>query len=111
MATIELAIVLQSARPQDGAPQWQALPKLVARFLDNVDGGGTPERQKALTMSDNIRPDHLERKAILYRHSSAHKVLHNRESSGLQYACDRLPGWALAPRLYASSKPLSSRVY
>ena len=38
-------------------------------------------------ISDKIRPQHLERKAILYvRQSSAHQVLHNRESSALQYA-------------------------
>jgi DNA invertase Pin-like site-specific DNA recombinase len=38
-------------------------------------------------MSEKIRPHHLERKAILYiRQSSAHQVLHNRESSALQYA-------------------------
>ena len=36
---------------------------------------------------DKIGPHHLERKAILYvRQSSAHQVLHNRESSTLQYA-------------------------
>ena len=44
------------------------------------------------------RPHHLERKAILYiRQSSAHQVLHNRESSALQYAMrDRLTalGWS-----------------
>lgn len=49
-------------------------------------------------MSEKIRPDHLERKAILYvRQSSAHQVLHNRESSALQYAMrDRLTalGWS-----------------
>jgi len=48
--------------------------------------------------SDKIRPHHLERKAILYvRQSSAHQVLHNRESSALQYAMrDRLValGWS-----------------
>jgi DNA invertase Pin-like site-specific DNA recombinase len=47
---------------------------------------------------DKIRPHHLERKAILYvRQSSAHQVLHNRESSALQYAMrDRLValGWS-----------------
>src|SRR5450631_681007 len=47
--------------------------------------------------SEKIRPHHLERKAILYvRQSSAHQVLHNRESSALQYAMrDRLTalGW------------------
>src|SRR5918994_1997550 len=49
-------------------------------------------------MHENIRPHHLERKAILYvRQSSAHQVLHNRESSTLQYAMrDRLTalGWS-----------------
>src|SRR5712691_1851779 len=49
-------------------------------------------------MSEKIRPNHLERKAILYvRQSSAHQVLHNRESSALQYAMrDRLTalGWS-----------------
>jgi DNA invertase Pin-like site-specific DNA recombinase len=38
-------------------------------------------------ISDKVRPHHLERKALLYvRQSSAHQVLHNRESSALQYA-------------------------
>jgi DNA invertase Pin-like site-specific DNA recombinase len=43
-------------------------------------------------ISDKIGPHHLERKAILYvRQSSAHQVLHNRESGALQYAMrDRL---------------------
>jgi DNA invertase Pin-like site-specific DNA recombinase len=49
-------------------------------------------------ISDKLRPHHLERKAILYvRQSSAHQVLHNRESSTLQYAMrDRLLalGWS-----------------
>src|SRR5262249_11947353 len=48
--------------------------------------------------SDKIRPNHLDRKAILYvRQSTAHQVLHNRESSSLQYAMrDRLVelGWS-----------------
>lgn len=47
---------------------------------------------------DKIGPQHLERKAILYvRQSSAHQVLHNRESGALQYAMrDRLVtlGWS-----------------
>jgi len=45
-------------------------------------------------ISDKVRPHHLERKALLYvRQSSAHQVLHNRESSALQYAMrDRLIG-------------------
>jgi len=49
-------------------------------------------------ITDKIRPHHMERKAILYvRQSSAHQVLHNRESSALQYAMrDRLAtlGWS-----------------
>ena len=49
-------------------------------------------------ISDKVRPHHLERKVLLYvRQSSAHQVLHNRESSALQYAMrDRLTalGWS-----------------
>ena len=49
-------------------------------------------------IADKVRPHHLERKAILYvRQSSTHQVLHNRESSALQYAMrDRLTalGWS-----------------
>jgi DNA invertase Pin-like site-specific DNA recombinase len=49
-------------------------------------------------MSDKIKPHHLQRKAILYvRQSSAHQVIHNRESSSLQYAMrERLTvlGWS-----------------
>ena len=49
-------------------------------------------------ISEKIRPHHLQRKALLYvRQSSAHQVLHNRESSALQYAMrDRLAalGWS-----------------
>ena len=49
-------------------------------------------------ISDKVRPHHLERKALLYvRQSSAHQVLHNRESSALQYAMrERLTalGWS-----------------
>src|ERR1700751_1958594 len=55
-------------------------------------------RRRLIMISDKVRPHHLERKAILYvRQSSAHQVLHNRESSALQYAMrDRLTalGWA-----------------
>lgn len=49
-------------------------------------------------MSDKISAHHKERKAILYvRQSSAHQVMHNKESSALQYAMrDRLAalGWS-----------------
>src|SRR5256885_6087929 len=55
-------------------------------------------RRRPVMISDKVRPHHLERKAILYvRQSSAHQVLHNRESSVLQYAMrDRLTalGWS-----------------
>jgi DNA invertase Pin-like site-specific DNA recombinase len=38
-------------------------------------------------ISDKIQPQHLVRKALLYvRQSSPHQVLHNKESSMLQYA-------------------------
>src|SRR5688500_20380926 len=53
---------------------------------------------RRVMMHEKIRPHHLERKAILYvRQSSTHQVLHNRESSALQYAMrDRLTalGWS-----------------
>ncbi|WP_088347315.1 recombinase family protein [Rhodomicrobium sp. R_RK_3] len=49
-------------------------------------------------ITDKVRSHHLERKALLYvRQSSPHQVLHNRESSTLQYAMrDRLAalGWS-----------------
>src|SRR3981189_3067866 len=55
-------------------------------------------RRRSVMISDKVRPHHLERKAILYvRQSSTHQVLHNRESSALQYAMrDRLValGWS-----------------
>jgi DNA invertase Pin-like site-specific DNA recombinase len=51
-----------------------------------------------LMISDKVRPHHLERKALLYvRQSSAHQVLHNRESSALQYAMEnrlKALGWS-----------------
>src|SRR5271166_4811320 len=57
-----------------------------------------PYGRRRAMKTDKIRPHHLERKAILYvRQSSAHQVLHNRESSALQYAMqDRLRelGWS-----------------
>ncbi len=44
-------------------------------------------------MSEKIERHHLERKAVLYvRQSSLHQVLHNRESSTLQYAMRDRPG-------------------
>lgn len=51
-------------------------------------------------MHEKIGQHHLERKAILYvRQSSAHQVLHNRESSALQYAMrDRLTALGWSPR-------------
>jgi hypothetical protein len=44
-----------------------------------------PSRRRPVMMHEKIGLQHLERKAILYvRQSSAHQVLHNRESSALQ---------------------------
>ena len=60
-------------------------------------------------ISDKIRPHHLERKAILYvRQSSAHQVLHNRESSALQCAMrDRLMalGWSEIEVMISTVRP------
>src|SRR5271154_6910501 len=45
------------------------------------------QRRGPVMTSEKIRPHHLERKALLYvRQSSVYQVLHNRESSALQYA-------------------------
>src|SRR6187455_544586 len=64
-------------------------------------------------ISDKVRPHHLERKAILYvRQSSAHQVLHNRESSALQYAMrDRLTalGWSRIETVDDDPQPAVSR--
>lgn len=51
---------------------------------------------------EKIGPQHLKRKAILYvRQSSAHQVLHNRESSALQYAMrERTAGPPVVPRTW-----------
>src|SRR5262249_51595102 len=55
-------------------------------------------RGRPVMNTDKVRPHHLARKALLYvRQSSAHQVLHNRESGALQYAMrDRLIalGWS-----------------
>src|SRR5436309_10049404 len=59
---------------------------------------GSARWRRPVMISEKIRPHHLGRKALLYvRQSSAHQVLHNRESSALQYAMrDRLTalGWS-----------------
>ncbi len=58
-------------------------------------------------MSEKIRPQHLERKAILYvRQSSTYQVSHNLESQKLQYAMQqrlRQLGWGL--RTAAKQRP------
>jgi hypothetical protein len=58
----------------------------------------SPRRGRCAMSLEKIGPHHLERKAILYvRQSSPYQVLHNRESSALQYAMrDRLSalGWS-----------------
>lgn len=48
-------------------------------------------------ISDKVRPHHLEKGILYVRQSSAHQVLHNRESGALQYAMrDQLTalGWS-----------------
>src|SRR6266702_4251438 len=48
---------------------------------------GLARWRRPVMISDKVHPHHLERKALLYvRQSSAHQVLHNRESGALQYA-------------------------
>jgi hypothetical protein len=78
----------------------------VASDAPPADSRISPNRPCACSMptttlvapNSRTRPHHLERKAILYvRQSSVHQVLHNRESSALQYAMrDRLTalGWS-----------------
>jgi hypothetical protein len=80
-------------------PAWRDLPEetrstltgLMTRLIRRYG-------RRAVMITDRLRPRHLERKALLYvRQSSAHQVLHNRESSALQYAMrDRLTalGWS-----------------
>jgi hypothetical protein len=63
---------------------------------DEAAGPGARSKQPGVTHvgrpTDNVRPHHLERKALLYvQQSSAHQVRHNRESSALQYA---MRGWS-----------------
>ena len=80
----------------DIMPVWSGLPAetqaslacLMTRLiLDHTDKsriGATPE---VGLIYDKVHPHHLERKALLYvRQLSAHQILHNRESSALQYA-------------------------
>ena len=88
-------------------PAWRDLPEetratltgLMARLiLEHAQTATRPYGRRPVMITDKVRPHHLERKALLYvRQSSAHQVLHNRESSALQYAMrDRLTalGWS-----------------
>ena len=91
-----------------GAPAWPDLPGeaqatlislMTQLILEHAQRqASAPATGRPAMISDKVRPHHLERKAILYvRQSSAHQVLHNRESSALQYAMrDRLTalGWS-----------------
>ena len=93
----QLARPVAEARNQQGddTPAQHAL----RLRLTQVRAAIAQRRARERTMSlEKILPHHLERKAILYvRPSSAHQVLHNRESSALQYAMrDRLTslGWS-----------------
>jgi hypothetical protein len=88
-------------------PAWRDLPEetrgtltgLMARLiLEHAQISSPALRTEGGHDHCKLRPHHLERKALLYvRQSSAHQVLHNRESSALQYAMrDRLTalGWS-----------------
>ncbi len=91
---------LGSPEGADGTPAWPDLPSgtsdaltrlLVKPITEHRRQSHHPGRRWAIladaTLSGKIQAHHLERKAILYvRQSSAHQVLHNRESSTLQYA-------------------------
>ena len=79
-----------------GMPAWSGLPPaaqpaltdLMTRLiLEHADQSRIGSMWPAM-ISDKVRPHHLERKALLYvRQSSAHQVLHNRESSGCSMPC------------------------
>lgn len=99
---LELFPDIQST-PTTLTPPWRSLPddtrqtltQLMARLMTEHEGAADG---RTITKHEKIGPQHLERKAILYvRQLSAHQVLHNQESSTLQYAmCDRLSdlGWS-----------------
>ena len=98
------------AHPSDAdlapAPHWQTLSEkarvtltgLMVRLILDTPTARTGSGRRRDMMHEKIGLHHLERKAILYvRQSSAHQVLHNRESGALQYAMgDRLAtlGWS-----------------
>ncbi len=100
-------IQLDLFHPICPAPDWRRLPaearekatRLMARLLrERQQPSQSIVRSEGGTMSDKIKPHHLDRKAMLYvRQSSAHQVMHNQESRMLQYAMqDRLRelGWS-----------------
>ena len=74
------------------------MTRLLAEHAGGAFRAGTPEPGATPMSAEKIGPQHLARKAVLYvRQSSAHQVLHNRESQALQYAMrDRLAqlGWS-----------------
>ena len=93
------------ADARGGAPVWLDLPKdaqdaLVGLMMQLIleharTSTGRSGRWRPAMIAEKICPPaSSERKAILYvRQSSAHQVLHNCESSALQYAMrDRLAG-------------------
>src|SRR5215813_12566290 len=103
----QIDLFAENAPAIGGMPAWFGLPMetqaalttLMTRLISWTMPTSTRwVRRGTVMISEKIRPQHLERKAILYvRQSSAHQVLHNRESSALQYAMrDRLTtlGWS-----------------
>jgi hypothetical protein len=61
---------------------------MIRLILEALGSAAAPYGPGPVMSTDKIRPHHLERKALLYvRQSSAHQVLHNRESSALRTPC------------------------
>jgi hypothetical protein len=88
----QIDLFAENAPTIGGMPAWFGLPMetqaalttLMTRLILDLPTGAGWVRRGTVIISDKIRPHHLERKAIPYvRQSSAHQVLHNRESSAL----------------------------
>ncbi|WP_050995126.1 hypothetical protein [Bradyrhizobium liaoningense] len=74
-----------------GAPTWPEMPAEARAALTSLDATmlrwQLRRRRRSIMNSDKVRPHPMECEAILcVRQTSAHQVLHNHESSALQYA-------------------------
>ena len=85
------------ARPSKPPLRANVSPRLLHLLVRLLRGAQNVAQSTATfwtaVRSEKIRPNHLQRKAILYvRQSSAYQVTHNLESHKLQYAMqERLP--------------------